>query len=264
MQYTITSWSEARPGLMFRRKTPSMNSCRACGLRLLFLLIFGALARVSGQTPSPAGGATPPLSLVPTRTPLPMPAPAQSPASPDESVKFAQEVALESAAAKVVNQIQDEEQGLYRSLSYLEKPERLDPGSFASLDDVEAWKKSLGEIKEKGDRIAALYANVAKDLEIELGSAKIDSQMLAQFKAAMLGGFPWEEINRKNQLFHEYIDEHARLLGFFEKNFGSWKEHPAKEPQFSSPQLTATYEKLRSEIVATGQKLEHEYKSISE
>jgi hypothetical protein len=236
---------------------------RWCTLfRALALVILCAPTRsVFAQTASPAPTTPPQLSLTPDNEPSPgLPRPPTS----ERSVAAANEAALETAAAKVVNRIQDKEQILYQCLSYLQKPERLDPNSFASVEEVAAWKKTLQDVREKGDLVANLYANIGKDLETELGNAKIDPPMLARFKGAMLDGFPWDNINRKNQLVHEFIEEHGKLLAFYEKNFGTWKKGVDNKPVFDSARQSAIYQKLRNEIVGTGQKLEKEYRSISE
>jgi hypothetical protein len=234
--------------------------CRLLG-RSAFVFLGWAAISASAQNESPTASHSPELSLVPKEQPSPSVSP---PESPDQAIKIAKETALEAAASKVVSRIQDEEQDLYHRLSYLQKPERLDPNSFSSIDEIGPWKKSLQDLKEKGEQVAHLYASVGQDLEAELRDARIEPPLLAQFKGFVLEGFPWNDINRKNQLLKEFVEQHVKLLAFYEKNFGAWKKGEANKPVFDSPQLTAAYKKMRTEILATGEKLEKEYRTISE
>jgi hypothetical protein len=150
-------------------------------------------------------------------------------------------------------------------LTYFEKPERLNPTSFASVDEVKQWKSMLEQMKQKSQQVADLYTNVSKNLDQELRNAQINEQLAAKFKAVILEGFPWETIQKKDQLIQEYIGEHGKLLAFYETNWGTWKPgaDPAK-PVFSSPQESTAFQKLREQIISTGQQLDAAYKSMSQ
>ena len=182
-----------------------------------------------------------------------------------QTLSQAEQETLGRAAGKVLDQIQDQEFDLYTRLTYFEKPERLNPASFASVDEVKQWKSMLEEMKRKSQQVADLYTNVCKNLDQELRNAQINEQLAAKFKAVILEGFPWETIQKKDQLMQEYIGEHGKLLAFYETNWGTWKPgaNPAK-PVFSSPQESTAFQKLREQIISTGQQLDAAYKSMSQ
>ena len=182
-----------------------------------------------------------------------------------KTLSQAEQQTLGRAAGKVLDQIQDQEFDLYTRLTYFEKPERLNPASFASVDEVKQWKSMLEQMKQKSQQVADLYTNVSKNLDQELRNAQINEQLAAKFKAVILEGFPWETIQKKDQLMREYIGEHGKLLAFYETNWGTWKPgaDPAK-PVFNSPQEATAFQKLREQIISTGQQLDAAYKSMSQ
>ena len=182
-----------------------------------------------------------------------------------QTLSQAEQETLGRAAGKVLDQIQDQEFDLYTRLTYFEKPERLNPASFASVDEVKQWKSMLEQMKQKSQQVVDLYTNVSKNLDQELRNAQINEQLAAKFKAVILEGFPWETIQKKDQLMQEYIGEHGKLLAFYETNWGTWKPgaNPAK-PVFSSPQESTAFQKLREQIISTGQQLDAAYKSMSQ
>jgi hypothetical protein len=120
-------------------------------------------------------------------------------------------------------------------------------------------------MKQKSQQVADLYTNVSKNLDQELRNAQINGQLAGKFKAVILEGFPWETIQKKDQLMQEYIGEHGKLLAFYETNWGTWRPgaDPAK-PVFSSPQEATAFQKLREQIISTGQQLDAAYKSMSQ
>jgi hypothetical protein len=172
---------------------------------------------------------------------------------------------LTKAADKVLNRIQSEESDLYLRISYFEKPGRLDPNSYASKDEVAEWQRILQQLKEKHDLVAQLYADVGKDLEAELLKTSASGEAAAGFKKYIMDGFPWETIEKKNNLLTDFIDEQAKLLLFYEKNWGSWtKASDSSMPEFTSASATNIYKRLRDQILKTSEELEKEYKAISE
>src|SRR6516165_6325993 len=85
-----------------------------------------------------------------------------------QTLSQAEQETLGRAAGKVLDQIQDQEFDLYTRLTYFEKPERLNPASFASVDEVRQWKSMLEQMKQKSQQVADLYTNVSKKLDQEL------------------------------------------------------------------------------------------------
>jgi len=194
------------------------------------------------------------------------PAPRQQAAgSPGQALSQAEQEALGRAAGKVLDRIQEQEYDLYTRLTYFEKPDRLNPASFASVDEVQQWKSMLEQMKQKSQQVADLYTNLSKNLDQEFRNAEINEQLAARLKPVILNGFPWETIQKKDQLMQEYIGEHGKLLAFYETNWRTWKPgaDPAK-PEFSNTQAAATFKRLREQIISTGQQLEAAYRSMSQ
>jgi hypothetical protein len=172
---------------------------------------------------------------------------------------------LAKAADKVLNRIQSEESDLYLRLSYFEKPGRLDPNSYASKDEVAQWQGILQQLKEKHDLVAQLYADVGKDLDAALLNTSAGGETAARFKKYIMNGFPWETIEKKNNLLTDFVDEQAKLLLFYEKNWGSWTSaSDSNKPEFTSASAANIYKRLRDQILKTSEELEKEYKAISE
>jgi hypothetical protein len=172
---------------------------------------------------------------------------------------------LTKAADKVLNRIQSEESDLYLRISYFEKPSRLDPNSYASKDEVAQWQGILQQLKEKHDLVAQLYADVGKDLDAELRNAGANEALVARFRKYIMDGFPWATIDKKNNLITDFIDEQAKLLLFYQKNWGSWTgASDSNKPEFTSASAANIYKRLRDQILKTSEELEKEYKEISE
>jgi len=186
-------------------------------------------------------------------------------AAPQASPNTQQLERLAKVADKVLDQIQVEENALYMRLNYFEKPERLDPSSFASKDEIAQWQGILQQLKEKNDRVSQLYADVGKDLEVALKGAGTNEEMSARFRKLILDGFPWDQIEKKKQLIADFIEEHGKLLTFYEKNWGSWiKGADPQKPQFTSASASNIYRRLREQIVNTGDQIQREYQSMSQ
>ena len=131
---------------------------------------------------------------------------------------------LTKAADKVLNRIQSEESDLYLRVSYFEKPSRLDPNSYASKDEVAQWQGMLQQLKEKHDLVAQLYADVGKNLEAQLLNTSASGEAAAQFKKYIMDGFPWETIEKKNNLLTDFIDEQATAALVLRKKLGLMDE----------------------------------------
>jgi len=172
---------------------------------------------------------------------------------------------LTKVADKVLDQIQVEESDLYLRLNYFEKPERLDPSSFASKEEIAQWRGILEQLKQQNDKVAERYANLGKDLDAAFKSAGANEGIAAAFKKLILDGFPWDQIEKKKQLIAAFIEEHGNLLTFYEKNWGSWLKGSAPgKPEFTSTSASNIYKRLRDQIVGTSDQIEKEYKSMSE
>jgi hypothetical protein len=190
------------------------------------------------------------------------PSPSTTPSEAEKRFVDAEKTALQTAANKLCEQIQIEENDLYHRLSFLEKPGRLDPNSYGSLDEIAQWRSLLQQFKDKAAKIDGLYRGLEKNFDLEVKNSKValDPVIVSKFKTILLGAFPWDTINKKGALLTQYTDEHQKLLDFYQKNWASWR--PAGKdgkPVFPSASLTTTYNKLHDDIVSTGHQLEEEY-----
>jgi hypothetical protein len=172
---------------------------------------------------------------------------------------------LTKAADKVLNRIQSEENDLYLRVNYFEKPERLNPNSYGSKDEVSQWQGILGQLKAKHELVSQLYVDVAKNLDAELRTAGGNDEIVARFKKFIMDGFPWATIEKKRTLIADFIEEQAKLLSFYEKNWGSWKSNgDSNKPEFTSASAANIYKMLRDQIVSTSEEIERQYKEMSD
>jgi hypothetical protein len=172
---------------------------------------------------------------------------------------------LTKAADKVLNRIQTEEGDLYLRVSYFEKPERLNPNSYGSKEEVSQWEGMLEQLKAKLEIVSQLYVDVGKNLETELRASGGNEEIVAKFKKFIMDGFPWATIEKKRTLITDFIDEQAKLLTFYEKNWGSWNgKGDANNPEFTSASAANIYKRLRDQIVNTSEEIENQYKAMSE
>ena len=84
----------------------------------------------------------------------------------------------------------------------------------------------LEQLKAKHEMVSQLYVDVGKDLDTELRAAGGNEEIVAKFKKFIMDGFPWATIEKKRTLITDFIDEQAKLLTFYEKNWGSWSAPP--------------------------------------
>jgi hypothetical protein len=203
------------------------------------------------------------------------PAPSLSP-SPggSQTPKFTQQQMQEMAAKlhervgkatdQVMGRIQKEELDLYSRFTYLRKPDRLNPSTYTSRDDVQQWRQSLQQFKEKADTVDKLYANADLDLGNALIQQRINQAVAEQIKKALLQSFPWEIIKKKNQLISEFVSDFGDLLTFYDKNWGSWKPGSAAgAPAFDDPQVAAGYQSLKEKVSVVGTQIEDQYKAMT-
>lgn len=228
-------------------------------LQIVVGTLFGASSVAVGQDAksmlkAPAVSAMDHASATPT--------PAATISEAQKRVIEAEKTALQGAANKLCEQIQIEENDLYHRLSFLEKPGRLDPNSYGSPEEINQWRTLLQQFKDKANKVDGLYRELEKNFDAEVRNSKvtIDPVVVSKFKTVLLGIFPWDTINRKSSLLTQYAEEHQKLLDFYQKNWGRWRTAGKDgKPVFESASLTATYNKLREDIVSTGHQLDEEY-----
>jgi hypothetical protein len=169
------------------------------------------------------------------------------------------------ASGQVMNRIVQAENQVYIRFSYFKKPERLDPNSFATKDEVASWVKSLDELKADQVALDRLYANANSDLQNALVAQQIPPQYAEQIKQQLLKSFPWDTIHKKQLLMQDYIADHGELLALYDKNWGTWKKgnQPLK-PVFDDPGVGTSYAKLRDKILSTGKQLEEQFATLKQ
>ena len=188
------------------------------------------------------------------------PSPAQTP-----STNRAEIERFTNAAAKVLDRIQSGESDLHLRLTYFEKPDRLNPNSYASKDEVTQWQGILQQLKDQHDRVEQMYKNLGKDLDTALQSIGANTAITEGFRKYIMDGFPWPTIEKKKELIADYIDKHGKLLLFYQKNWGSWKAGKSPgNPEFTSASVASIYKKLREQILNTGEEIENQYKAMSQ
>jgi len=168
------------------------------------------------------------------------------------------------ATDQVMGRIQKEEVDLYSRFTYLRKPDRLNPSTYTSRDDVQQWRQSLQQFKAKADTVDKLYANADLDLGNALIQQRINQAVAEQIKKVLLESFPWEIIKKKNQLINEFVSDFGDLLTFYDKNWGTWKPgSAASAPAFDDPQVAASYQSLKEKVSVVGTQIEDQYKAMT-
>jgi hypothetical protein len=166
---------------------------------------------------------------------------------------------MKIACDQVMGRIQKEESQLYIKFLYFNKPDRLDPNTYSSKEDIALWQQSLQQLREKEATVEKLYAEADQDLGNALIQQRINPALTEQIKNELLKSFPWEAIRQKNHLMQEFIAEHGDLLAFYNQNWATWKPGTAT---FDNQKLTATYKNLKEKIIATGLQIQGEYKTM--
>src|ERR1700733_2140335 len=230
-------------------------------LLIVVLMAFGVIFAGAQQVVSP----TPKPKINPANPAL-RPGKWAGTATPEAAQINPQELErLTKAADKVLNRIQAEENDLYLRVNYFEKPERLNPNSYASREEVAQWEGMLEQLKAKLEMVSQLYVDVGKNLDTELRTAGGNEEIVAKFKKFIMDGFPWPTIEKKRTLITDFIDEQGKLLTFYEKNWGSWNgKGTASNPEFTSASAANIYKRLRDQIVNTSEEIEKQYKEMSE
>jgi hypothetical protein len=170
---------------------------------------------------------------------------------------------ISTAANQVIGRIQKEETALRIKYSYLRKPERLDPNTYGSKEEISQWQDSVRQLSQKEELLERLYANADQDLGNALTQQKINQAVAEQVKNELLGSFPWSTIKKKNELMRDFAAENDALLSFYDKSWGTWKPGPEKgTATFDDQQLAATYQTLKEKINATSLQIEAQYKAM--
>lgn len=222
------------------------------------LLAQSPPANAHSPEPVTPKGAAPPASS----------ASSPNPSDPSQQKEYqaafaAMQERIGKASGEVMNRIVKAENDLYIRFSYFKKPERLDPNSFATKDEVASWSKSLEELKNQQAALDRLYANADADLQSALVAQKITPPFAEQIKKQLLKSFPWETIQKKQLLMQDYIGDHGELLAFYEKNWGTWRKgNDPLKPVFDNPKLGASYAKLRDKIISTGKQIDEQFTAL--
>ncbi len=239
-----------------------MNLLSSKSARLLCWSILILLPAV-GHAQNPA--------LAPSPTPGPGAGPKQAPGrnQPQYTEEQMQEIIaklqdrIKNATDLVFGRIQKTESDIHLRYSYLRKPERLDPNSYASKDDITSWHNSVEQLKNEMNSLDRLYANAEIDLGNALTQQRINPAIADQIKKELMTTFPWTTIRKKSELMHSFLADHEELLNFYDKNWGSWKPgSDAGTATFSDGDLATAFQAMKDKINTTGNQIDDQYKSM--
>jgi hypothetical protein len=210
------------------------------------------------------------LSTLKAQNQTPPPQPGQSPTPKYTEEQIREMVAklqqrVGKATDQVMGRIKKQEDDLQVRFSYFRKPDRLNPATYSSKEDVAQWQQSLQRLKESADIVEKLYTYADQDLGNALIQQRINQPIAEQIKNELLRSFPWEIIKKKNQLLKEFVAEFGDLLTFYYKNWGSWKTGSSTSaPTFDEPKLASAYQGLKDKINATSSQIEDQYKRMTQ
>jgi len=204
-----------------KKKAPNTLLMRSYSLYLQILsgVILGVNSVAMGQNAKSMLKA-PAVSAMDHSSPTP--SPSATPSEAEKRIVDAEKTALQTAANKLCEQIQIEENDLYHRLSFLEKPARLDPNSYGSLDEIAQWRSLLLQFKDKAAKVDGLYRGLEKNLDLEVKNSKVavDPVIVSKFKTILLGIFPWDTINKKRRLANPVYRRTPETVGFLSKELG--------------------------------------------
>ena len=213
-----------------------------------------------GQTPAPSFSSTGPkarssASAIPGASANPSPDSSQFQKNFQEAVGILK-ARIGAASETVMTRITSREKDLRDRFAYFQKPERLDPNSFATKEEIDPWRGLLDEFKQSRDLAAKLYLDADQDLDNALTSQRLTRKMIDPIRKELIATFPWESINKRNQLLVDYINSHRLLLDFFANNWGTWtKGSETGKATFADAKLAATYQGLRDKVAALGKQI---------
>jgi hypothetical protein len=221
---------------------------------ILSLTASTAFGQTPSQNLSPSGPKTrPSASITPSGSASPSATFSQK--TYEEAVQMLKE-RIGLASETVMGRITNQEKDVRNRFAYFQKPERLDPNSFATKEEIDPWRTLLDEFKQSKDLAAKLYLNADADLDNALTNQRLTRKIVDPIRKELISTFPWESINKRNQLLQNYIDEHRSLLDFFTANWGTWsKGAEAGKPVFSDKKLAATYQEIRDKVTRLGQQI---------
>jgi hypothetical protein len=225
------------------------------GFRFVSLLtlsagLVGQFSTLYAQTPSPP-------------TPSPSPRLSETPKYSEQQMREMigkLQERIGKATGEVMGRIRKEEDNLFLRFSYFRKPDRLNPVTYDSKEEVEQWRQSLQQMREKAEVVDKLYANADLDLGNALIQQRINQSIADQIKKELLQSFPWDVIKKKGQLMKEFIADFGDLLTFYDQNWGSWKADTAGAASFDDPVLASGYQTLKNKLNLAGGQLENQYK----
>jgi hypothetical protein len=170
---------------------------------------------------------------------------------------------IKSAADAVIGRIEKTEADIHLRFSYLRKPQRLDPNSYGSKDDITAWRNSVQQLRDMETTLDKLYSNAEIDLGTALIQQQVNPAVADQIRNELLKSFPWPAIKKKSDLMKQYIDAHQELLEFYDKNWGTWKPGPTPGTAvFDKPSVTAEFQTLKEKISTIGQQIDDQYMAL--
>ena len=244
------SHSAFQPPLVHFMKYPVSVFCFPA-VFLAASIAFGQMSTPS--SPSPGPKARPSVTASPGASAKPSAPFSQQ--KYDEAVQMLKE-RIGIASQTVMVRITNQEKDVRNRFTYFEKPERLDPNSFATKEEIDPWRTLLDQFKQSKDLAAKLYLNADADLDNALTNQRLPRTIVDPIRKELVSTFPWESINKRNQLLQNYIDEHRSLLDFFATNWGTWsKGAEGENPVFSDPKLAATYRQIRGKIATLGKQI---------
>jgi hypothetical protein len=162
-----------------------------------------------------------------------------------------------AATDTVMVRITNQEKDVRNRFAYFQKPERLDPNSFSTKEEIDPWRTLLDDFKQSKDLAAKLYLSADTDLDNALTNQHLTQKIADPVRKELISTFPWESIHKRNQLLQNYIDEHRSLLDFFADNWGTWSKGPAiGKPVFADSKLATSYQGIRDKVAALGKQIE--------
>ena len=170
---------------------------------------------------------------------------------------------IQQATDAVIGRIEKTEADVHLRFTYLRKPERLDPNSFASKDDITSWRTSVQQTRDMENTLDKYYAEANVDLGTALIKQQINPAIADQIRNEILKSFPWPTIKKKSELMKQFIDAHEELLAFYDKNWGTWKRGAAPgSAVFDNPSVGATFQTLKEKISTIGQQIDDQYEAL--
>ena len=170
---------------------------------------------------------------------------------------------VQQATDTVIGRIEKTEADIHLRFTYLRKPERLDPNSYGSKDDITSWRISVQQLRDMENTLDKYYS----EAQVDLGTAQIKQQInpaiADQIRNEILKSFPWPAIKKKSELMKQFIDAHEELLAFYDKNWGTWKRGSAPgSTVFDNPSVAATFQTLKEKISTIGPQIDDQYTAL--